>query len=101
GPGYSIENQEIRVQFLPGPDPRIRVDSEYKLRNTGNQPIATLELRLPGRHGFHLAAAQATWDSASLAEQVSPLYPRNTLLTLPQRWNVSERHTLHLSSEFQ
>jgi hypothetical protein len=101
GPGYSIENQETRVQFLPGPDPRIRVDSDYQLRNTGNRPLATLELRLPGRRSFHLARAQASWDGVALAEPSSPVIPRNTLLTLPGRWNVSERHTLHLFAEFQ
>src|SRR5580658_4942693 len=101
GPGSSIENQEIRVQFLPGSDPRIRVDSDYQLRNTGNQPLASLELRLPGRRSFHLARAQASWDGLALAEQSSPVIPRNTLLALPGQWNVSERHTLHLSAEFQ
>jgi hypothetical protein len=101
GPGYSIENQEIRVQFVPGPDPRIRLDADYQLRNTGNQPLASLELRLPGRRSFHLARAQASWDGVALAEQNSPIIPRNTLLALPRRWSVSERHTLHLSAEFQ
>jgi hypothetical protein len=101
GPGYSIEKQEIRVQFLPGPDPRIRLDSDYQLRNTGDQPLSSLELRLPGRRSFRIAAAQATWDSAALAEQSSPANPRNMLLALPRQWNASERHTLHLSAEFQ
>jgi hypothetical protein len=101
GPGYSIESQEVRVQFLPGPDPKIRVDSDYHLRNTGNQPLSILELRLPGRRSFHLASALATWDGASIAEQTSPLVPRNTVLALPHRWGVSERHTLHLTAEFQ
>jgi hypothetical protein len=101
GPGYSIEKQEIQVQFLPGPDPRIRVDSDYQLRNTGNQPLASLELRLPGRRSFHLARAEASWDGLALAEQSSPLIPRNTVLAVPMRWNVSERHTLHLFAEFE
>jgi len=101
GPGYSIENQEIRVQFLPGPDPRIRVDADYQLRNTGIQPLTSLALRLPGRRSFHLARAQASWDGVALAEQSSPVIPRNTLLALPRPWSVSERHTLHLSAEFQ
>jgi hypothetical protein len=101
GPGYSIEKQEIRVQFLPGPDPKIRVDSDYQLRNTGNQPLSSLELRLPWSGGFHVAAAQAAWDGAALAGQNSAANPRNTLLALPQRWTVSQRHTLHLSAEFQ
>jgi hypothetical protein len=101
GPGYSIENQEIRIQFLPGADPRIRFDADYQLRNTGNQPLASLALRLPGRRSFHLARAEASWDGLALAEQSSPLVPRNTLLALPGRWNVSERHTLHLAAEFR
>jgi hypothetical protein len=101
GPGYSIEGQEIRVQFSPGTDPRIRVDSEYQLRNTGIRPLTAIELRLPSRRSFHVAAGQVTWDGAALAEQNSPLSPRNTVVTLPQPWKVSERHTLHLSAEFQ
>lgn len=101
GPGYSIERQEIRVQFLPGPDPRIRVDSDYQLRNTGNQSLSSIELRLPWSRGFNVIAAQAAWDGASLAGQNSPANPRNTLLALPQKWTVSGRHTLRLSAEFQ
>ncbi len=101
GPGYSIESQEIRVQFSPGPDPRIHIDSEYQLRNTGNRPLTAIEVRLPSRRSFQVAAGQATWDGAALAEQNSPLSPRNTVVTLPQQWKVSERHTLHLSAELQ
>jgi hypothetical protein len=96
-----IENQEIRVQFVPGPDPRIRVDSNYQLRNIGTRPLSSLELRLPGHRSFHVAASQATWDGASLTEQRSFANARDTFLVLPQPWNVSERHTLHLSAEFQ
>ena len=101
GPGYSIENQEIRVQFLPESNPRIRVDADYRLRNTGNQPLSGLELRLPGRRSFHVAAAQATWDGSSIAEQSSLINPRNTFLALPNTWRLNEGHNLHLSAEFQ
>jgi len=101
GPGYSIEKQEIRVQFDPGPAPLVRVDSDYQLRNTGNQPLSSLEVRLSGRRLFRIAQSQAIWDGAALAEQNVPAVPRNTLLSLPQAWNVGQRHTLHLYSEFQ
>jgi hypothetical protein len=101
GPGYSIENQEIRVQFLPGPDPRIRVDSDYQLRNIGTRPLTSLELRLPGRRSFHVVASKATWDGASLAEQRSLTNPRDSFLALPQPWKVSEHHALRLSAEFR
>jgi hypothetical protein len=101
GPGYAIESQKILVQFVPGSDPRIRVDADYQLRNIGTKPLSSLELRLPGRRSFQIATAKATWDGVSLAEESSPLLPRNTTLSLPQRWNVSESHALHLLAEFQ
>ena len=101
GPGYTIEKQEIRVEFESGPDPRIRVDSDYQLRNTGNQPLSTLELRLPGRRRFRIAESQATWDGVPLAERNNPANPRNTYLDLPSRWNVTDHHALHLSAAFQ
>ncbi|MGC1618631.1 MAG: hypothetical protein WA765_09080 [Candidatus Acidiferrum sp.] len=101
GPGYTIEKQEIRVQFEPGPNPLIRVDSDFRLRNTGNQPLSSLEVRLSGRRRFRIARSEAIWDGASLPEESVPSLPRNTLLSFPQAWNVGEHHTLHLYSEFQ
>jgi hypothetical protein len=58
-------------------------------------------MRLPGRRRFHIGVSQMLWDGAAIAQQVSPDIPRDTLLTLPQSWKVSARHTLHLSAEFQ
>ncbi|MGB8475568.1 MAG: hypothetical protein WCE61_15910 [Candidatus Acidiferrum sp.] len=101
GPGYSIEKQEIRVQFDPGADSRIRVDSDYQLRNIGNQPLSSLEVRLSGRRLLRIAESRATWDGVSLAGQALPAIPRNTLFVLPQSWGVGERHTLRLFYEFQ
>jgi hypothetical protein len=101
GPGYSIEKQEIRVQFDPGANPLIRVDSEFQLRNTGDQPLFSLEVRLSGRRRFHIARSEAVWDGSPLAEQNVPSIPRNSVLSLPRKWNVGERHIFHLYSEFQ
>jgi hypothetical protein len=101
GPGYSINQQEIRVQFVPAPQPLIRVDAEYRLRNDGNQPLSSLELRLPGRRSFHFVDPHAEWDAAALTFQTSPANPRNVLLTFPQPWRVSAVHSLHLSVEYQ
>ncbi|HEV3375550.1 MAG TPA: hypothetical protein VG051_07580 [Candidatus Acidoferrum sp.] len=99
GPGYAIEKQEVRVHFLPGPEPKILLDADYHLRNSGNQPLSSLELRLPGRRRFHIGAAHAEWDGAVLAFGSSPDNPRNTLLKFPGAWPVATRHTLHLSAE--
>ena len=89
------------MRFVPGDDPRIRVEADYQLRNIGTKPLSSLDLRLPGGRSFRLATAQATWDGVSLAEQHSPLLPRNAFLALPQPWRQSERHTLHLSEELK
>ena len=100
GPGYTIESQQIRVQFVPAPEPRIRIDAEYLLKNTGNQPLSELELRLPGRRHFHFDEARATWDGKALTPGISTVNPRNALIAFPRQWTVSARHTLHLFVEF-
>jgi hypothetical protein len=99
GPGYTIEKQEVRVRFLPGPEPKILLEADYQLRNSGIQHLSSLELRLPGRRRFHVAAAHAHWDGAVLDFETSSTNPRNTLLRFPGAWQVSARHTLHLSAE--
>ena len=101
GPGYTIEKQEIRIHFNPSPEPRIIIEADYQLRNTGNQPLSSLELRLPGRRRFHFTQPHASWDGAVLIEEIAEANPRNTLLHFPQPWLVSSSHTLHLSVEFQ
>jgi len=100
GPGYTIERQQVRVQFVPAPEPRIRMEAEYALKNTGNQPLSELELRLPGRRRFHFEEPHATWDATTLTTGISTERPRNELISLPQQWKVSARHTLRLSVEY-
>jgi len=100
GPGYTIERQQLRVQFVPAPEPRIRIEAEYALKNTGNQPLCELELRLPGRRRFHFEETHATWDATVLATGTSTEHPRNALISLPQQWKVSGRHTLRLSVQY-
>jgi hypothetical protein len=100
GPGYTIEKQEIEVHFLADPQPAIHIDSVYHLRNHGNQPLASLELRLPGRRRFNLSDPHAEWNGHVLSFAPSPDNPRNVLLTFPEQWRVSSSGTLHLSVEF-
>ncbi len=100
GPGYTIEKQQVRVQFVPTPEPSIRIDAEYALKNTGNQPLSELELRLPGRRRFHFEEPHATWDATALTTGISTERPRNELISLPEQWKVSARHTLRLSVEY-
>jgi len=101
GPGYTIVNQQVSVNFVPSPQPVIRIEGVYQLKNDGNQPLTSLELRLPGRRRFHFSDPIAEWDKTALSFAPSPDNPRNVLLTFPQPWTVSSRHTLRLSVEYQ
>jgi len=101
GPGYSIDKQEIRVEFRPGPQPIIDIEAEYRLRNTGNRPLTSLELRLPGRRRFHFANPSATWDGQTAAFAPLRDNPRNVELALPEPWTISASHTLRLSVQYQ
>ncbi len=100
GPGYAIENQQVRVQFVAAPEPRIRIEAEYSLKNIGNRPLNELELRLPGRRRFHFDEPHATWDASVIATGTSTENSRNALITLPQSWTMSTHHTLHLFIEY-
>ncbi len=99
GPGYTIEKQEIRVQFVPKPEPRIRIEADYQLKNTGNRPLRELELRLPANR-FHSNELRATWDGSGLTLGNSPENPQNGLIVFAEPWTISARHSLHLSAEF-
>lgn len=100
GPGYTIVKQEITVQFVPA-QPVIRIDGVYQLKNTGNQPLTSLELRLPARRRFHFSDPKAQWDKTALNFAASPYSPRNVLLAFPRPWTISSQHTLQLSIEYQ
>jgi hypothetical protein len=100
GPGYTIEKQELQVHFLAGQQPAIHIDAVYHLRNDGNQPLSSLELRLPGRRRFHFADPQADWNGHALTFETSPDNARNVILNFPEPWTVSSDRTLRLSVEF-
>jgi len=100
GPGYAIDKQEIHVQFTTGPQPVIHISAEYHLRNNGNQPLTSLELRLPGRRRFHFADPQVTWDSRSVALVASPDNPRNVAIPFSDPWTVNTEHTMSLVVEY-
>jgi hypothetical protein len=101
GPGYTIDKQDIVVHFEPGPPPHISIESSYELTNTGTRSLATLELRLPGRRRFKSTNLNLAWEGQVVTAAEAPENPRNTLLTLPRSWAISEHHTLHVAMDLQ
>jgi hypothetical protein len=85
GPGYVVEQQKILVTFQP--QPIIHVAAEYRLKNTGNRPLDSLDVRLPGRR-FGMANLAISIDGALVAPSSSPDNPRDTLLRFPSSWPI-------------
>ena len=89
------------MQFVPAPEPVLRLTAEYHVRNTGNQPLSSIDVRLPARRRFHFVDSKALWDSTALSFDTSAANERDVLLSIPQPWTISSTHTLRLSAEFQ
>lgn len=87
------------MRFVATPDPRIQIEGDYTLKNTGNRMLDQLELRLPGRR-FASNELQASWDGKPLGLVASPASPRNAMLVPAEPWRVSARHRLRLTREF-
>lgn len=98
GPGYVVQQQEIRVTFSPQPQPRLQISAEYRLQNTGNQPLDSLDVRLPGGR-YRPASFEFSWDAAPLSHNVSPDNTRDTELRFDRLWKVGEAHSLRISYE--
>jgi hypothetical protein len=101
GPGYVIDKQNIDVRFVPGPPPHIAIKSRYELTNNGTMPLSALELRLPGRRRFRAANLTLSWDGQEVTPGESPENARNSLLTFPRAWAVSEHRSLQVAMDLQ
>jgi hypothetical protein len=98
GPGYVVKQQEIRVSFLTHPQPLLLISAQYRLENTGNQALDSLDVRLPGGR-YRSASFAFSWDAAPLSHRVSPDNPRDTELRFDQLWKIGETHDLKISYE--
>jgi len=96
GPGYVVQRQEVQVDFSPQPEPLVQVTAEYRLQNTGNQTLDSLDVRLPGGR-YRPASFQFSWDAAPLAHNISPDNARDMELRFDQLWKIGETHVLRIA----
>jgi hypothetical protein len=97
GPGYTVEKQNVEVAFTSSPNPRIDVQAQFQLRNTGNQPLSALEIILPDADLYSVNEARIEWDGAPLAPEVCPdPLGRIARLTFPSPWAVRARRSLQI-----
>jgi len=98
GPGYVVEKQEIRVQFVPAAQ-SIQIEADYELRNTGIRPIGEMKILLPGGRRLHHGPATIKWDGSELPTESSTQDPRNSILRFEKPWPVDTAHSLRISYE--
>jgi hypothetical protein len=101
GPGYTVEQQRIDVEFAANPEPAIHISANYGLRNTGNRKLNVLEMRLPGGRRVNPQGLQLKWDGSDVATEPSYWNPRNSVITFAKPWAVGERHTLQISFQLR
>lgn len=95
GPGYAVEQQEIRVRFAPA-EQSIHIAAEYHLRNTGTRPIEQIEVLVPCTRRLHCGPATMQWDGAEISAQPASENPRNSVLRFAEPWSLSAAHTLRI-----
>jgi len=101
GPGYLVQKQDIHVSFsAEATHPAVTITAEYRLTNTGNQDLPTLQVRMPGRR-LRANTPQAQWDAIQLAGTTAPDNARDTQYRFPQKWKIGESHSLKFSYEVQ
>ena len=47
GPGYSIERQRLEVVFVRAPQRRVDVRASWRVKNTGDRPLTSLDVEIP------------------------------------------------------
>ncbi|MBZ5702409.1 MAG: hypothetical protein LAN84_11245 [Acidobacteriia bacterium] len=99
GPGYTVEKQTVNVHFVPS-GPRIEITGEFRLLNTGTQPLAALEVLLPEQRYFHASELRFALDGAPLPGAVRVENgSRIAQLTLPAAWGLRQRHALQFACD--
>ena len=104
GPGYLIQKQDLELRFVSSPQPHLAVRGTYHLLNSGNQPLQSLRVLVPGADAFHRSATSAEWNGQTVDIQTvsaaSSSDRGDTVeLRLPRPWGRKEKRTLVLSYE--
>lgn len=104
GPGYTIEKQSVQVHFVSAAQPRIRVEANYDLQNSGNQPLSRIEIHLPSALRYRVPQSLAEWNGALLGlhQRDDAAAPGRTYsLQLPAVWGTRGRSHLRIAFEIE
>jgi hypothetical protein len=70
-PAYVIEHQQLEVTYQASPEPHLKIRGTYKMKNTGNKALASLEVSMPGTKLFALMNLRAEMDGRDITPSAS------------------------------
>ena len=83
GPGYTIEHQQIEVRYVATPAPHLAVRATFRLNNTGNQPLTSIDVRLPDENAFRRENLRVRLDNGDTSPQFAPDSRSNGRIHIP------------------
>ncbi len=83
GPGYTIAQQQIEVRYVTAPVPHLAVRAIFRLNNTGNQPLTSIDVRLPDENAFRRENLRVRLDNDDTSPQFAPNSRGNGRIHIP------------------
>jgi hypothetical protein len=98
GPGYTIEKQSLDAHYFASDPLRFEIHARFRLKNTGNRSLSSLNVRLPGQKEYGRKNLRATIDGA--AASLSPAADGNEMQVIfPRAWAPRDVHEIVLDYE--
>ncbi|HYL09982.1 MAG TPA: hypothetical protein VEU31_04535 [Candidatus Acidoferrales bacterium] len=93
GPGYTIEKRTLDIHFVSRPQPHLEIRASYRLANTGNQPLSSIQIRLPNPDSFDVENLQVQLDGRGLALQTpTGASDKASNVRFDPPWVLKQRH---------
>ena len=98
GPGYTIEKQTLDVHFVAQPQPHLEIRAWYRMMNTGNEPLSSIEVFLPAQKSYMLESLRAELDGHEISAHTTDDSGSDKVPVVFQPpWFQKQRHELTVS----
>ncbi len=98
GPSYTVEQQQLEVRYVATSQPHLGVRASYRLINTGNQALSSLEVTLPAEKAYGRQNLRVLLDNQELAPQVVSEPQKDTFrISFDAAWPRRARHAIEIA----
>lgn len=102
-PGYRILQESRQVRFVPGQPPELQIRVQYKIKNSGNSDLTSVDVVFPGEQSFGRKNLRVEVDGrettpAKLPAEYQQEQPNALRITLDPPW--ARQQTREISIEY-